>query len=153
MNKLIKDLILFRSKITLKLVKSVDFSSYFNNRFNKEDQVICLTKDITLSHLSNGEIRKYQLDVFNVAGKEDIVLMKVLWNANIYKEIAYVLDQITKILFTHNPGLDTDVVLTKVAFELPAEFEVLEGKRIRSFLRSIVSTCINVLQDEYPDAF
>ena len=152
MNKLIKDLILFRSKITLKLLKSVDFSSYFNNRFNKDHQIIWLTKDITLSHKSNGEIRKYQLDVFNVAGKEDTVLMKVLWDANIYKEIAYVLDQITKILFTHNPGLDTDAVLTKIAFELPADFEVLEGKRIPSFLRSIVTTCIQVLKEEYPDA-
>lgn len=97
-------------------------------------------------------MRTYQLDVFNVAGKEDTVLMKVLWDANIYKEIAYVLDRITKILFTHNPGLDTDAVLTKIAFELPADFEELEGKRIRSFLRSIVSTCIQVLQEEYPDA-
>lgn len=152
MNKLIKDLIRFRSKITLKLVKSVDFSSYFNNRFKKDRQTIFLTKDITLSHHSNGEVRTYQLDVFNVGGKEDTVLMKVLWDANIYKEIAYVLDQITKILFTHNPGLDTDAVLTKIAFELPADFEVLEGKRVRSFLRSIVSTCIQVLQEEYPDA-
>ena len=152
MNILIKDLIRFRSKITRRLLKSVDFNSYFNNRFNKEEQIIFLTKDITLSHKSSDEVRTYQLDVFNVGGKEDTVLMKVLWDANIYKEIAYVLDQITKILFTHNPGLDTDAVLTKIAFELPADFEVLEGKRIPSFLRSIVSTCIQVLQEEYPDA-
>ena len=152
MNILIKDLIRFRSKITRRLLKSVDFNSYFNNRFNKEEQIIFLTKDITLSHKSSDEVRTYQLDVFNVGGKEDTVLMKVLWDANIYKEIAYVLDQITKILFTHNPGLDTDAVLTKIAFELPADFEVLEGKRVRSFLRSIVSTCIQVLQEEYPDA-
>ena len=152
MNILIKDLIRFRSKITRRLLKSVDFNSYFNNRFNKEEQIIFLTKDITLSHKSSDEVRTYQLDVFNVGGKEDTVLMKVLWDANIYKEIAYVLDQITKILFTHNPGLDTDAVLTKIAFELPADFEVLVGKKIRSFLRSIVSTCIQVLQEEYPDA-
>jgi len=152
MNKLIKDLTLFRSNITLKLVKSIDFNSYFQNRFNKDHQIIWLTKDITLSYQNNVEERRYQFDGFSIEGKDDVVLMKVLWYANIYKEIAYVLDQIAKILFTHIPGLDTDAVLTKIASELPSDFEVLEGKRIRSFLRSIVSTCINVLQDEYPDA-
>jgi len=152
MINLIIDLVRLRSKITLKLLKSVDFDKYFEKRCSKDHQTIWLTKDITLSHQDGGEERRYLLDAFGVEGSVNTVFVKVLWSANIYKEIAYVLDQISQIIFSHAPGLNTDTVLTRVSQRLPGSYEALEGMSARSFLRRIISVSIDVIKEEFSDA-
>ena len=145
------DLVLFRSKLTLKLLKSLDFESYFQERFNKNHQTIWLTKDITLSHQNFGEDRSFLVDAYGVNDKIDKLFVKVLWSSNIYKEIAYVLNEVSKIINLYAPHVDIDKVLVEISKRLQADFDSLVGMNARHFLRAIASVGIDLITEEFSD--
>ena len=143
------DLVQFRSKLTLKLLKSIDFESYFNERFNKNHQTIWLTRDITLHHQNYGEERKFILDAFGTEEKIDKVFVKVIWNAKIYKEIGYVLNEISNIIFFRAPRIDVNRLLTEISESTPSSYQTLDGKSGRAFLRTIVTQSIEAITKEF----
>ena len=143
------DLVQFRSKLTLKLLKSIDFESYFKERFNQNHQAIWLTRDITLHHQSYGEERTFILDGFGTQEKIDKVFVKVIWNANIYKEIGFVLNEISNIISFRAPSIDVNKFLTEISESTPNCYQSLHGKSGRAFLRTIVTQSIEAITKEF----